>query len=140
MKLINGPTPAELSIGLAGLEGAAAPAPKAEAPAAPIAEARWLGSKPRSKTVDLEHPFELGGLEFRTITLKRLQVGGIDAFLARVREAGKGLRFPMFFAYGRELTDAEWAALDADDRDALVAAADDFLPARFKDQAAGPAA
>ena len=123
------PADDELAFGLAGLPDAPPVTAESTKPAV-----RWLTDKKRVESYALAYPFELDGVEYRTITIKRLTGAEVAAFMEKMRDAPQGtsLRYPLFFVERVEISDAAWAALDDDDRLALEAIASDFLPARFR--------
>lgn len=116
---------------------AVAPAPAAPAvpkPATPPV-ARFLSDRPRVKTVALDWPVEVDGIDYREVVIRRLTAGEVGAFVDRVRASGSTteVRFPLFYdAAGAPIPDRAWDAFDSDDADKLVEAGDDFLPARFR--------
>ncbi len=133
--------------GFVGAEPPAAPAPPAQpasaAPSVPVAAeapapapvARFLTDKPRQTSVDLDWPLELDGVAYRTVTVRRMTVAEVGAFMDRVKDVGQSqvVRLPMFAdEHGAPLPDALWDALDADDSDRLNQVASGFLPARFR--------
>ena len=135
------PTLEEIAAGFVGLPtppGMSAPAAvsapipaqePAQAPSAP----RWLTEKKRIESYHLEYPFEFGGVEYRTIMIRRLTAGEVAAFMAKMRaEPDANHRFPMYFVGEAPIPDAVWDALDDDDRFGVTEIGKDFLPARFR--------
>ncbi len=101
--------------------------------AAAIPPARFIGGKPREVTVPLDYHIEYDGKVYTAITVKRLTVAAVEAFIEEIKAAGKGNeekvmpRLPMF--------DAPFAVLDAldcDDDDRLQKVVTDFLPRRLR--------
>ena len=122
------PTEDELSFGLAGLA-----APPLVAEKKPTPAVRWLTDKKRVETFDLAYPFELEGVEYRTVIIKRLTAAEVAAFMERMRAApSDGYRFPMYFIGEEQISDAAWGTLDDDDVFALMEIGAGFLPARFR--------
>jgi len=122
--------------------GTAAPVPQvvpgsapAASPTAAPAVTRFLSDRSRVKTVALDWPVEVDGVDYREVVIRRLTAGEVGAFVDRVRASGSGaeVRFPLFYdAAGAPIPDRAWDAFDSDDADKLVEAGDDFLPARFR--------
>ena len=112
----------------------------APAPASTTAAggARWLSDRKREEVYELQFPFELAGVEYRKITVRRLSAGEVEAFVNKMREAKptETVRLPMYFVGEAEIADSTWNALDDDDVHGLESAATKLLPARFR-QAAG---
>lgn len=89
----------------------------------------------RHKLIVLDWPVTHAGKRYEMITLRRLTVAEVAAFVAKVaaQETVSAVRFPMFFDdEGAPVPDAVMDGLDADDADALAEAALDFLPRRFR--------
>jgi hypothetical protein len=105
-------------------------------PAAPgaVPAPRFLSDRPRFKAVALEWPIEYRGKTYSEIQLVRLTAGDVAAFYERLRGAPDGkLDWPIFRdADGAHLPDGLLDALDADDREALGKAQNDFLPRQFR--------
>lgn len=126
-----------LASAFAGLAPVAAPAaagPASSAPA-PAPVVRFLTDKPRRADLVLAWPVELDGVPYRTVTVRRMSVAEVGAFMDALKDAPEGasVRFPIFDdERGAPLPDALWDVLDPDDHDALQRAAADFLPARFR--------
>lgn len=99
----------------------------------PITEAtpNYLGDTVRSTSVPLKFPFELDGIEYRTVTVRRITGREAQSWSRALREflAGDGPepQFP-----GIVMPSAAFDALDDDDLAALDEAADRFFPARFQ--------
>ncbi len=95
---------------------------------------RWLTEAKREELYELQFPFELAGVEYRKVTIKRLSAGEVDAFVKKIREAKSTdvMRLPMYFVGDLEITDSVWDALDDDDVHGMVVAATKLLPARFR--------
>lgn len=116
-------------------QGVVAPADAMLAPARAV-QVAYLGDKPRVVDFPLAWPLQVDGVEFRSITVKRLTTREVGVFVDQIRgkAAGERVRFPIFVdAAGQPIPDAVWDALDPDDTDALTEVADRFLPARFRD-------
>ena len=113
----------------------AVPAPAAAAPVVPT-QVTYLGDKPRVTELPLAWPLSVDGVEYRSITVKRLTTREVGRFvdLIRTKPEGEKVRWPIFVdAAGAAIPDSVWDALDPDDTDALNEVADRFLPARFRD-------
>ena len=139
------PTDAEVAFGIAGLApGAVAPTPAVAVQAAaalsdePPRAVRWLTDKKRVESYELAFPFEMDGIEYRNIAIRRLTAREVEAFMARMRAApsATSLHWPIYFVGDVELPHDAWEAMDDDDRFALEEATDDFLGARFRSAAA----
>ena len=102
-------------------EAAEAEKPK---PAAP----RFIGDRPRSRTVTLEWPLEFDGKVYEQIVVRRATLADLAVFAEQLAALPKGqeIHLPMYDA-----PDAVIDALDPDDRDSLNAAADGFLLRRW---------
>lgn len=101
-----------------------------------MSDAQFLPtSRPRAGSVDLEWPVIVDGVEYRTITLRRLTAGEVER---AVREAWKGpadapFRLPVFLGPdGKALPASVLDALDDDDMLLLDEASADFFPRRFR--------
>ncbi len=109
--------------------------PPAVAPVPPPVSApessSFLGDRPREKRISLEWPKAFRGKSYAAITIKRLTVADVAAFIEKL-DGGK-LRFPIFFDdEGAPVPDALLDALDDDDGEVLDREALDFLPRRFR--------
>ncbi|MFG1414064.1 phage tail assembly protein [Xanthobacter sp. VTT E-85241] len=108
-----------------GFNGGQGPA----ASAAPVPEPPvFENPSARSETVPLEWPVVFEGVRYAAISVRRLTVGEVDAYVALAREAGeKPPRFPMF-----DVPDAVLNHLDDDDAERVNAVMLRFLPRRFR--------
>jgi hypothetical protein len=99
-----------------------------ETPAAP----KFLGDRPRFKSVPLEWPIDYDGKEYREIHLVKLTAKEVADWLETL-DANGSAKFPIFRdADGAPIPDAVLDGLDADDREEVDKAAVDFLPRRFR--------
>ena len=106
----------------------------ASAPTTAAGGVRWLSDRKREEVYELQFPFELAGVEYRKITVRRLSAGEVDAFVKKMREAksAEAVRIPMYFVGEAEITDIIWDSLDDDDVHGLESAAVKLSPARFR--------
>ena len=125
------PTAEEMAFAMGGASTSALNAAAVE-PARAAPAVRWLTDKKRVESYELLFPFALDGVEYRVVTVKRLQAAEVEAFMEKMRAGKSGARFPLYFVGDVELPDAIWDALDDDDRFALGEIGSDFLPARFR--------
>lgn len=96
---------------------------------------RFVGERPRVKTVPLEWPVEFAGKTYSALAIARLTAGEVADFQKSIAALPPDtpISFPVYRdADGGALPDGLLDALDADDRDALDKAALDFLPRRFR--------
>jgi hypothetical protein len=99
----------------------------APAPAGPV----YLADTTRSTTIQLQHPFELYGVQFFEVTVRRLRGFEAKQFAqASLAAVQAGQLEPIF--PGVELSTEAYAALDDDDVYAIDQAIEAFLPARFQ--------
>ena len=83
----------------------------------------------------LEWPVEWNGRTYESVTLRRLTVAEVAAFVESLKDLPEGakIRWPIFCdENGAPMPPEVMDALDADDSDALDKAALDFLPRRFR--------
>ena len=125
------PTLEEMAFAMGGAPAPALNAAIAE-PARPAPTVRWLTDQKRIEHYKLLFPFELDGVAYLVVTVKRLQAAEVDAFMEKMRGGTAGSRFPLYFVDDVEMPDAAWDALDDDDRFALGEIGSGFLPARFR--------
>ncbi len=100
----------------------------------PIAPS-FVAGRSREKRIELEWPIEYGGTIYDVITLRRLTVAEVSAFVESVKDLpdGKKFHWPLFFDdAGAPVPPAVMDALDADDSERLDSEALDFLPRRFR--------
>ncbi len=114
--------------------------PAPEVPASTVGRVRWLTDKKREQVYPLQFPFALGDVEYRTITVRRLSAGEVEAFVTKLRNAPaeEDPRLPMYFIADAEISDAAWNALDDDDLYGLTEASLELVPARFRRARASP--
>ena len=89
----------------------------------------------RDKRIVLEWPFELGGVTYDHLVVRRMTTGQVAEFLEEVGESGtiKARRFPMFYTDdGLPVPVEALDGMDDDDSLALSKVALDFLPRRFR--------
>ena len=102
----------------------------------------FLPGRERVKRVDLEWPLVHEGREYREIFVKRLNAGEVAELMREIdamREADPQgrVRWPIFVdADGALIPDAVMDGMDDDDKLAIDAVATDFLPRRFRPEAA----
>ncbi len=81
----------------------------------------------RSKVVPLKWPFTVNGTRYENVTVRRITVAEIDAWV-RGLAAGGTVRRPAMF----DLSDEIMGLVDAEDGEAIDVAANDFLPRRYR--------
>jgi hypothetical protein len=87
---------------------------------------------PREKRITLEWPLEYDGKVYDAITLRRLTVTEVSAFVETLKGDAK-FRLPIFHDdTGAPVPEAVMDSLDDDDAEALDRAMLDFLPRRFR--------
>jgi hypothetical protein len=104
----------------------------AAAEAAPPAPPQFVDAAARRKTIDLDYPVAYEGRTYTRIHLRRMTAREVADWMESI--LGKeDILFPLFRDDdGARIPDAVLDGLDADDRDAINAAAIDFLPRRFR--------
>ncbi|UYO50342.1 phage tail assembly protein [Rhodopseudomonas palustris] len=84
---------------------------------------RYVGDKPRSRTIPLEYPFEFKGVTYTSVTVSRMTGVAVSEFMKAVREHGADAHLPMF-----DCPQEVIGLLDADDAERVDEAVMDFLP------------
>lgn len=84
----------------------------------------------RTKTVALEWPLVVDGVEVTHVTLRRLTGGEVAAFMKAVQEQDKDSPNPMW--PNVDVSQEVYDAFDDDDRLKVDEAAMDFLPRRLR--------
>jgi hypothetical protein len=97
---------------------------KTEEVAVEKAAPRFVGGRPRSTVVKLEYPIEFDGKVYEQITITRMTVKQLGAYIESIRNASGDPPPPPIFDAPREVIEA----LDADDSAAIDRIALDFLP------------
>ncbi|MEO5807894.1 phage tail assembly protein [Devosia sp.] len=93
---------------------------------------RYLNPQPREVSIVLQHPFAIGDVEYRTVTVRRVTGLEVQAYTEELVTSGKRPQFP-----GVAIPAEAYAALDDDDLLKLDEVILDFLPQRFR-KADGP--
>ena len=99
-------------------EAAASDDQAVAAPAPP----KFVGDRPRFRTVPLEWPVEYDGKTYSEVSVRRMTAGEVMNFIEQATNGGSP-RLPIFDV-PPEVIDA----LDADDADNVNKAVNDFLP------------
>lgn len=90
---------------------------------------RFVGNKPRSREIALEHHIVFNGTIYENLVIRRMTTADVLSFVDEARENGEKARLPMFFAADGSAIPAEVLdALDPDDAEAVNKAITDFLP------------
>lgn len=87
----------------------------------------------RFEEVRLDWPFTFEGRRYETITVRRMTMKDVSAFVAKAKEAGPGalVHYPMF-----DVPDEVLDLLDPDDDDRVSEVVERFLPRRFRSSSA----
>ena len=88
---------------------------------------KFIKPVPREKLVALDHPFELDGVVYETVRVKRVSAGEVMKFMNELVAMGPDIVPPMV-----EMSAEAYLAMDDDDRVKIEEAALDFLPRRLR--------
>lgn len=94
------------------------------------APARFVGGKPREEVVELDWPVEYDGKVYDRVTVRRISVEELRAFIESSADGASAARMPMF-----DVPMAVLDALDPDDDERVMKVMRDFLPRRLREAA-----